>query len=241
MPATVEGGTPAQQRVLREILDGLGNTAIELVRLEDWVDDFEEHPSLGLVPTPEEIEASRGTSVRLVEPDPAGPRADWEIGLAARAFDYRSVDEGLPPVVWLQVGTQHGSIVGGWKLPPLDERSLEQLSADVSRAAREAGAELEYLHILRPDAHAWAVCLRVDEPHGFCRRGFRPFCEAVHHWSALCAGRYLEVRDDGEQPVLMTANGRSSVRPDLACCDPLGIYRRALLSPPRPRCPVFGD
>lgn len=236
MPVTVEGGTPAQQRLLREILAGLGDTEIELVRLEDWVDDFE-----GEVPTPEEIEASRGTCVRLVKPDPAGYRPDWEIGLVARAFDYRSAEEGLPPVVWLQVGSQHGSVVSGWRREPLDERSLEQLSADIVRAAGEADARVGYLEILRPDAHAWAVCLRVEEPHAFCRQGFRRFHEAVEHWSQLCAGRYLEVRDDGEHSVLMTANGRSSLRRDLACCDPLFIIGRGIDSPPRPRCPVFGD
>jgi hypothetical protein len=236
MPAAVEGGTPAQQRLMREILGGLGDTRIELIRLEDWVDDFE-----GEDPTPEEIEASRGTCVRLVEPDPAGYRADWEVRLVADAFEYRSADEGLPPVVWLQVGSQHGGIVSGWRRPPLDERSLEQLAADVRRAADEAGAEVEYLDIVRPDGHAWAVSLHVDEPHRFARQGFRQFREAVEHWSKLCAGRYLEVRDDGEHPVLMTANGVASVRRDLACCDPLGIYGRSLVSPPRPRCPVFGD
>lgn len=236
MAATVEGGTAAQQRLLREILAGLGDTSIELIRLEDWVDDFE-----GEEPTREEIEASRGTCVRLVEPDPAHHRADWEARLAADAFEYRSADEGLPPVVWLQVGSQHGSVIGGWRREPLDERSLQQLTAAVSRAAAEAGAQVEYLEILRPDGHAWAACLHVGEPHSFCRHGFHRFRDEVEHWSKLCAGRYLEVRDGGEHSVLMTANGVASVRRDLACCDPLGIYGRSILSPPRPRCPVFGN
>lgn len=91
-----------------EILDGLGETRIELLRLEDWVDDFEEHASLGLVPTPEEIDASRGTCVRLVEPEPADLRVEWETRLAATALDDRSEAEGLEPVVWLQLGWRSG-------------------------------------------------------------------------------------------------------------------------------------
>src|SRR5712691_6131073 len=68
MSTTVIGGTPAHRRLTEEIVAGLGDTSLERIRLEEWVDSFEEHPSLELVPTLEEIEASRGVGVRLERP-----------------------------------------------------------------------------------------------------------------------------------------------------------------------------
>ena len=59
MPATIEGGTPAQREVLVERLQGLRETSIELILLEAWVDYFAEHPSLGLVAAQEEIDVLR--------------------------------------------------------------------------------------------------------------------------------------------------------------------------------------
>src|SRR5437867_121884 len=55
MSTTVIGGTPAHRRLTQEIVAGLRDTSLERIRLEEWVDSFEEHPSLGLVPTLEEI------------------------------------------------------------------------------------------------------------------------------------------------------------------------------------------
>jgi hypothetical protein len=41
---------------------------------------FVEHPWLGLAPTRDEIEASRGVSLTLVRPDPANLRTRWVAG-----------------------------------------------------------------------------------------------------------------------------------------------------------------
>ena len=144
--------------------------------------------------------------------------------------------------MWVQWASEGGSAaVRRPPPPPLDSRSLERLRGDISRAAADANADLVSLDVLLAHGHAWAALLHVDEPHSFCRLGFRRFFEAVEHWSKLCAGQFLEVRDASERSVLATANGWSSLRQDLACCDPLFIYGRTLDSPPRPRCPVFRD
>src|SRR5213592_4254176 len=104
MPIAVEGGTEEQRELLRSILTGLGESAVDAIRIEGWVDDFEEHASLGLVPTVEEIEASRGTAVRLVRPRRPAIRTQWEIRLVAAAFRTRSAEFGLEQVVVLDTG-----------------------------------------------------------------------------------------------------------------------------------------
>ena len=81
-----------------------GESEVEAIRIEGWVDDFEEHASLGLVPTAAEIEESRGTAVRLVRPRRPSIRAQWEIRLVAAAFVNRSAELGLERVVVLHAG-----------------------------------------------------------------------------------------------------------------------------------------
>jgi hypothetical protein len=239
----VEDGSPEQQRVLAEILAGLGDTELELVRIGEWVDDFEEEESLGLVPTREEIEATRGASVVLVRPDKPGIRAEWELELAGYAFARRSSEEGLQRVVWIGSGWSGSGVFDRPRFAePLTERDVGDLRTTIEAAVSDSGAGLEQLDVLRPLAHAWAAILRVEEPHAFLRNRFKPFVLAVDSWRERCAGRYIEVRD-AEGSVLVLAHarsGRSSVRHDVKCCNPVVSLGTPLEAPPTPACPVFG-
>jgi hypothetical protein len=216
---TVAGGSDAQRALLEEILVGLGSNridAIELTSLE-----------------------GRGEQLFVRADD---LRTRWEARLVATAFTRRSAEAGLPKVAWL-AGRDGGSTLESVPAPPapLADSDVEAFRKDVEAAA--GVARLEPVDILRPQAHAFALRLRVVEPHAYLRYQHRHFLEAVARWRERCDGIYTEVVD--EKPVnVFTAGwyrhgGFAGTRGDVACCAPdLGLSR-GIDEPPRPRCPVF--
>jgi hypothetical protein len=244
VPIGVTGGTEEQRALLTSILDGFGPSTIDAIELGEWVDTFDEHESLGRVPTAEEIEATRGTVLRLVDPNPPPIRAWWEARLVAIAFRARSVEQELEPVVHFAVGGG-----GDWlrwsaapTLPELEPDQIQRMRREIAAAVESADAELQRLDILHPAGHAWALSVRVDEPHAFLRQRLRLLLESLEPWAEACGGqRYLEVTDGEAHPVLEWAQwaygGMRSVRPDVTCC--WGGSSSAIDAPPPTPCPVF--
>src|SRR5947209_20467242 len=132
MPIAVEGGTNEQRDLLTSILRDLGESTLEAIGLEGWVDDFEEHPSLGLVPTAAEIEESRGTAIRLLRPHPPLMRAQWEARLVAAAFRMRSTKLGLEQVVVLHGGAGSTTLISTPELtPPLARDEVDRMRGEI--------------------------------------------------------------------------------------------------------------
>jgi hypothetical protein len=239
VPIRVTGGTEEQRALLRSILDGFGHSTIEAIELGEWVDTRE-----GLDPTTEEIEATRGTVLRLLDPNPPPIRASWEARLVAIAFRARSAGQALEPVVHFAVGG--GGEWLRWSAAPthaeLEPGEIERMRGEIAAAVDGAEAKLERLDILHPAGHAWALSVGVDEPHAFLRHRLRPLLESLAPWAEACGGqRYLAVSDGEAHPALESAQyahgGMGSVRPDLTCC--WGGSRGGIDAPPPPPCPVF--
>jgi hypothetical protein len=246
MPITVEGGTEEQRDLLTSILGDLGESTVEAIGLEGWVDDFEEHTSLGLVPTADEIEEPRGTAVRLLRPDPPLLRAQWEARLVADAFRIRSAKLGLEQVVVLHSGDGSTTLPSTPELtPPLTLDEIARMRDEITAAVASAGADLRDMTVLRPAGHALALSVRVAEPHAFLRQHFRSMVELLEPWTEACGRqRYIEICDGELHPALVSAQyaygGMSSVRRDVSCCSPLVSLGEGIDAPPTPPCPVFG-
>jgi hypothetical protein len=123
---------------------------------------------------------------------------------------------------------------------------VQHVAVEIESAAVAAGATLERFDLLRPLGHAWAARLRVDEPHAFLRLRFEDFMRAVRPWQDRCGRQvHIEVVDYSAEPVLTIATtgdgGRTRVRADLACCDPLVYIGTPMSAPPPPRCPIFDE
>jgi hypothetical protein len=246
MAIALEGGTEKQRELLRSILAGLGESTVEAIGIEDRVDDFAEHASLGLVPSAEEIEESRGTAVRLVQPSRPSIRASWEIRLVAAAFRTRSAELGLERVVTLHSGDGSTTLNFTPELtPPLDVEQVERIRGELTTVVHDAGGDLTELTILRPAGHAWALSVRVAEPHAFLRQQFRSMFDALEPWVEACGRqRYIEICDREPHPALVSAQyaygGMSSVRHDVSCCSPFASLGVGIDAPQPPPCPIFG-
>ena len=241
----VEGGTEEQQALLRSILAGLEERDVEAIGIESWVDDFEEHASLGLVPTEEEINESHGTAVRLVRARQRSIRAQWEIMLVAAAFRVRSAELGLERVVVLHTGEASMRLGARELIPPLAADDVRRMRHEIATVIEDAGGDLDKLTILRPAGHAWAVSVRVAEPHAFLRDRFRLMLDALEPWAEACGRqRYIEVCDGEPDPAVVLAQyafgGFSSERSDVSCCSPLVSFGVGIDAPLSPGCPVFG-
>jgi hypothetical protein len=234
---SIEGASPEQRDLLLEILAGLRSAAIARIELRPHEP---EPPEEGLDPP---AHPRRGEDI-VVDVEPYSIRASWEVDLLATTYRRRAREVKLGRVVWGELRwsgrTYSGtSLEGREARRPLKPQETEALQAAISTAAAD---ELERMQVLKPDAHAVAVTLRVAEPHAFMRLRLQDFLRAAHDWNQRLAGFYLEVRDDQPGAVYMQgwvgSGGIASTRPDLECCAPptLGM---AIDAPPPPRCPVF--
>jgi hypothetical protein len=220
--ATIVGGSPAQRELLEEILSGLGSDRIDTIEL-----------------TPLDPADGWGRGERMFV-DTHDVRTSWEAMLIAAAFRRGSARDGLPKVAVLAQpdGASTLSSVPP-PLEPLDDSDVDAFRRDVEAAVR--AAKLEVVEVLRPEAHAFALRARVDEPHAYLRFELRPFLEVAARWRDRCDGIYSEVVDEQPTPVLAAGWYRygslTTSREDVACCTP--FTSGALLAPPPPRCPVF--
>lgn len=232
--ARLEGASPDQLEVLREILAGLGSIRITRVVVRPHDPVFEEDVAPPPRPYGDEI---------VVATAPEDRRGDWEAELLALAFARRSNAEGLTKVAWFAFSR------GGRTLeyaqpaaPPLSPKAIDRLRADLAAAADDA--TLERFDVLRPQGHAFAIVVRVDEPHAFLRSHSRQFLNSLAEWRERCDGIYAEIRD-GEPKAALTVGwhrggGFSSTRRDVECCAPFLGLGHPFGWQGTPPCPVFG-
>jgi hypothetical protein len=218
---TIVGGSPAQRALLEEILAGFGSDGIDTIELT----------------TLDPAEGWGGGEQIFVNAEDV--RTSWEAMLVAIAFRRRSARANLPKVkVIADPGGASSLDYTPRPLPPLSDSELAAFRSDIEAAAGTATLAVE---VLLPQAHAFAVTLRVDEPHEYLRYQLFPFIQKMADWRDRCDGTYIEVVDDKPGPAFVTGNyrygGMGTHREDVACCTPFG--RGGLSSPPPPPCPVF--
>jgi hypothetical protein len=232
---TIEGASPEQRQLLHEILSGLGGPAPSRIVVRPHEPRYEDD-TVPRLPEP------HGDAV-VLDFAPEGRRADWEATLLAFAFARRSSAAGLPKVAWCE-WPDRGFMLELAKpsIEPLSGEAIDCFRAAVVAAAGDA--RLERLDVLRPDGHAFALVLRVDEPHAWLRFRSRAFLWAAEQWRGRSDGIYIEMCDTEPAPVLRVGwhrmGGFSGSRRDVECCAPILGFGRPIGAPPRPPCPVFG-
>jgi hypothetical protein len=132
------------------------------------------------------------------------------------------------------------------QVDPATERAM--LGA-VRNTVKRSGAQIERLDLLRLPAPAWALVVRVDEPHAFLRHRLRALLDELDPIGRRASADYVEVRDDRQEAAFVHARMTSgtwgmagwSARRDLKCCapEPRGFGGGIDMPPPPPPCPVF--
>jgi len=143
----IVGGTPTQERVLREVLAGLGPTRLEEVEIKK--------------------SQRKPLSVGLVVPrDVENAMAEWHSWLLVQGFAERSRELGLPAVAYSADerravdGESVGPVPAAQPRPTLS--GAMRAAARVRKAAELHGAEVRRLEILKPNGYAFLVELRVE-------------------------------------------------------------------------------
>ena len=208
----IVGATPKQETILREILAGLGQTALETVHV---VPAGEWAPS---DPT--------AVSLRIDYTKTADShRTEWEADLLGEVFARRAKAANLQAVAAYETATG-GSAVSPVAEPNRKPLSAEELKVSVTDAASKSGAELVGFELLRPASLAFAVTLRTDTPAQFLEHRLRRFLEAVPDPArAQLDGRYVRVVDGKGRGVwswgVRPYGGSQWTRQDLEGCNPV--------------------
>jgi len=124
----------------------------------------------------------------VFELDPGDARGAWEATLVAHAFARRSLAEDSTKVARFSypgAGSSLDFVLPG-ATEPLTHGGVDCFRADVAEAIGDAS--VEELDVLRPQGHAFAIVLRVDEPHSFLRFRVTPFLERIARWRRSCDG-----------------------------------------------------
>jgi hypothetical protein len=153
---TITGGSPQQEALLREILEGLGSPSFDRIEIgpadSDWA-PFEAG-AIGLT-----IHGSKDL------------RGHWQGELLAGVFAQRSSEQGLPQVVYFAGGLSASRIEGPDPQPgspsPLSADEMDRIADRFRSLARANGARVLELEILRPDRYAFSATLATAEPARF--------------------------------------------------------------------------
>jgi hypothetical protein len=232
----IVGATPRQESVLREILAGLGETVIEVIRVAP--------PEKPWTPFKPDSVIIRLETRKTDEKE----RAGWEAALVAEAFEARSRALHLQPVAGYEAADD-GVALDGPDEPDPDERkpvTREEIESGIVSGAKESGAEIVTLRIVEPRHLAAAVTLRVGDPASFLKHRLHTFLETVPNTSERqYDGLYVLVIDGKGKYVWVSAGtvgdtisgGAEGSRPDLAGCYPNPMYGSATGEEPPP-CPA---
>jgi hypothetical protein len=225
------GGTTMQQKVLREVLAGIGSTSLEEVEIKG--------------------SPRKPLAVGLVVPhDVENVMAEWHAGLLAQGFAERSRELGLPPVAFLAAergdadGVDFGPGPASGPSPTLSDAM--RAAAGVRRAAEQHGAEVRRIEILKPNGYAFLIELRVEGDQAqFLQDGLPRVLQFVEPEDSGFAGDYsLIVDGDGKQvwegEQAKDGDGWSEMggteRWDLAGCSP--FFRGGPAGRGPPPCPA---
>jgi hypothetical protein len=229
-PSEVEtkivGASPEQERLLLEILAGLGPPHLEMVKIVEPQAGWSDAPgAVGLV-----VSTSKKDTLAL-----------WHGFLLAQAFQERSRELGLPPIAYLadfQSTSARGRPPEG---PTMTRKEAQDLANGLRTAAARNGAEVRRIEILKPKRLAFAVEFQADDVADFLLNDFddarAPLTQLEGHGYD---GRFIKVVDqDGKWALTFASDasgGAGGVRPDLAGCKWLGISQPTGWSPPP--CPA---
>lgn len=224
----IAGATPAQRRVLRSILAGMGHTRIERIELSEatgrWPDG----------------------DVVLFRAPRDDLRAEWESHLVGGVFRDRSLAERLPTVAVVAAGYAWSNVARAKpdsSFRPFRADDANAVLAGLERAARKSSAELERVELLQPEGVAVAARLRVSKPARFLSERWQTLVHELDADTARYEGRYLEIVDGRGHPVLeefgasrLDWGGGGPVDKRYAGCVFLGIAPATSYDPPP--CPV---
>jgi hypothetical protein len=225
------GGTTMQQKVLREVLAGIGPTSLEEVEIKG---SPRKHLAVGLV-VPHDVE---------------NVMAEWHAGLLAQGFAERSRELGLPPVAFLAAergdadGVDFGAGPAAESSPTLSEAM--RTAARARKAAELHGAEVTRLEILKPNGYAFLLDLRVKGDQArFLQDGLPQVLQFVEPEGSGFAGDYSLIVDGEGQRVWEGAQAKDgdgwsemggTERWDLAGCSP--FFRSGPPGRGPPPCPA---
>lgn len=207
------GGTPAERRLLLQIVERLPGTALTRVEI-----------------VPATAGGDRVVTLRFAAAGGDGLRNDWEEMLVAGAYRDLARDEGLRPVV----GFPPPSPVA---VPAPDARA--QVQARLRAAASAASAAIDELTISEPDGLAVLVVLRVPDPGPFLKHRLPAILEALGDRWRDYDGTFVEVVDEegafvwAAGTVPRTSHGSVGTRAGLEGCSPVANW-----GPTPPPCPT---
>jgi hypothetical protein len=222
----IVGASPEQERVLLEILAGLGPTDLERVEIGKPEHGWSKAPgAVALV-----ISARKKDTLAL-----------WHGYLVAQAFQERSRELGLPPIAYR---ADFGSTSAPGRPPEgpsISEKQAQHFVKALRAAAARNGAEVRRIEILKPRRFAFRVELQADDVAAFLLNNLD---DALAPISQLRGqgfdGRYVNVVDKHGTWALTIASdhsgGTGGVRPDLAGCKWIGLSVPVGWSPPP--CPA---
>lgn len=233
----IVGASPEQEQLLREILGGLGSTAIESLQIVEPEKDW------GAPADAVALEASL---------DPNGLTGGWHVMLVANAFEERSRDLGLPAVAAVAdrySGTpieSASTLVDRPELRTREKLTLKEareLAERVHETSAKQGAESR-IEILKPHRPAFFIELKVEDAASFLserrhEKALAPLFTPERNDYAGYDGLYLTIDDGKPKPAL--AHGwypfggvGGGVRADLEGCAP-GFGGSVMRRPPH--CP----
>jgi hypothetical protein len=231
----IVGATPKQESILREILAGLGETVIEEARVspagKDWTPV---HPNSVVL----HIDFTKADE---------NARGYWEASLLAEAFDRRSRALNLQHVAAYETpgegyGLQDPDEPGRPSRKPI---TAQELTSKAEAAAKESGASIVELRLVRPQHLALAITVEANNPADYLRHHLVTMLDAIPSPSDReYDGLYVLVVDRNGKFVWVSAGsvsdnmsgGGGGARPDLAGCDPRPSFGSTGYTPPP--CPV---
>jgi hypothetical protein len=225
----IDGGTPLEQKLMRQVVRAFGPKAITSVRISQSLPG----PAINLSMTH----------------DPAAARHmrfGWEDWIVSAAFARRLVGHGLHPTVTLTEPDSSDQIYPRREhSPDPTPASAAQARALVDRfrrASLRAGARVLEASAGRAYGLAPSLTLRVLDPAWFLKYRLQSFLARYDRGWQQYEGSYLGIVDRDGRLVLESGNstriqaGTYWVQPDLDSCSPIshGTLLNAKLPPPCP-------
>ncbi len=193
--ATVVGGTPKLRSAIRRALAGMGTTMITRVAIVPADESYHPVPPGGVV---------LHFSYQQEKPKPrvlSDTLADWQAELVAQAARDTAIEQGLSPIVFF-TGLGGQRVYAKDVLPQFEDPSPSYLAGRVTRAARDLGATVQSITVLRPRGFALRVDLSVSNPKAFVRHDWenfvaRAFPSLASIKTSIIDGWFVRIRSGG--------------------------------------------
>jgi hypothetical protein len=232
----IVGATPEQREILIEALAGIGETKIDTIEVTPAEQGWSDNPAaVGL-----EFPSEKGLDMF----------SEWQSWLVAQVLAVRAAELQLPEVAYVESGGGGTSRVGS----PSASNDRSPSDGDASRivdkletAAKQVGARVDEIRILKPQGLAVSITLQVSDPAEFLDDRFREFDGFRGLGPGAERNRHVRVVDaDGNRIAELAGAllgegtiGTGWVRPDLIGCYDPAISRPMGWKPPP--CPSSSD